>query len=338
MRRKVEFEFAKTRLSKRDPTPTFDAAMNAYERELLRAVQTNAELLTRVFGPPNASMPNFSRQVWSRFRQQWLGEDVLPCYDRLGSSLRHLAKDWTTGGVAGRTELNSRVVQAVRVHLESLDVAAAPADETSNSQVRIVVPGCGQARLSWTLAHALPNVSVIGIDESAVQLAFAAHMMHAEPQSLTFHPFVDEPRNHHDPLSRTFAVSAPDVHAQAPSNLSLLQLSFQEWQRIEGRSSADVVVSCFFLDCLPDVPLAMQHIAHALKADGLFVFAGPLHYHHWPAASPAVSHLLMLCSELDLQLIAGPDIVPAPYASQPDPTIAHEYLWRVPFFVCQKRG
>mmetsp|Transcript_59467 Transcript_59467/g.136371 ORF Transcript_59467/g.136371 Transcript_59467/m.136371 type:complete len:163 (-) Transcript_59467:209-697(-) len=161
-------------------------------------------------------------------------------------------------------------------------------------------------------------------------------MMLAEPRSITFHPYVDEPRNHYDATSRTFSLAAPDVRASAPPNLSLVVGAFEEWLH-DGGGGADVVVSCFFLDCMPDVPLAMQRIAHKLRAGGLFVFAGPLHYHHWPAASPAVSHLLVLCDELGLQLIAGPDIVPAPYASRPNPTIAHEYLWRVPFFVCKKR-
>jgi len=84
------------------------------------------------------------------------------------SSLRHLAKDWTAGGVAGRAELHSRIVQAVRSHLDSLG--------PHSMRARIVVPGCGQARLSWTLACALPHAAVLGIDESAVLATAPARM------------------------------------------------------------------------------------------------------------------------------------------------------------------
>mmetsp|Transcript_41185 Transcript_41185/g.87907 ORF Transcript_41185/g.87907 Transcript_41185/m.87907 type:complete len:167 (-) Transcript_41185:223-723(-) len=159
--------------------------------------------------------------------------------------------------------------------------------------------------------------------------------------SLAFHPFVDEPRNNYDVSSRSIKLRAPDVDATPPLNLSLELGTFEDWLRDRARQpevrQPEVIVCCFFLDCLPDVPLALQTIAAALRSGGLLVFAGPLDYHCWPAASPTVTHLLMLCDELGLDVAGPPEMLSAPYASRPHPTIAHEHLWRVPFFVCRKR-
>jgi len=41
------------------------------------------------------------------------------------------------------------------------------------------------------------------------------------------------------------------------------------------------VVTCFFLDATDDLLAALATIHHILRPNGLWVNAGPLHYHHY---------------------------------------------------------
>ncbi len=195
--------------------PRFDASMRTYERELLSAIDTNDATLCQVFGEP-------ARGSMVARATDWLGLAQRPdVYDGLGSLWRHLAKDWTAEGAAGGAELRSLIVSGA-----AAEASRWPLDE----RVRILVPGCGQGRLAWALADALPHALVTGLERSEATLGFARHVLHRADTvgALRFHPFLDAFPNNWDTHSRTARLSAPDTLPTRTPNLALQLADFME--------------------------------------------------------------------------------------------------------------
>lgn len=133
--------------------------MEGFERTLLAAIATNDAALHAIFGTP-------SRLSYGTARARWLLGAEHPTYDRIGSIWRHLAKDWSTPGAAGRAELISKVVDVLASEQKH---ALASGDALG----KILVPGCGQARLAAELAASQPQSEVLGLEQSPLQLAVA---------------------------------------------------------------------------------------------------------------------------------------------------------------------
>ena len=156
-----------------------------------------------------------------------------------------------------------------------------------------------------------------------------------ELHSLTFHPFVDEPRNNMSDESRAAACTAPDVDVAHPPNLELRHATFGDGEG-EGEQHR-ALVTHFFIDCTPDVLHTLQCIAAALQPGGLWVNAGVLAYHSWPMLSPTLEQLLLAVQQVGLELVEGPELVPSSYLARPG-ALSHEHRWDAAFFVCRKKS
>ena len=350
LRESVAREFATLPLAH----PRFETVMRTYEREVLMAIDKNDATLTQIFGRP-AQGSALARAA------DWLGLSERPeTYDGLGSLWRHLAKDWSRDGVAGTEELRSLIVTGV-----ASEMSRWPADE----RMRVLVPGCGQGRLAWALADALPHALVTGLERSEATLEFARHVLHGvgEIASVQFHPFLDAFPNNWDAKSRTASFSVPDVLPRPAPNLALQLADFMEphalrdeddnsisWTALRSRSvptsthwrppwhqqQHHVVCTHFFLDCVDDVVAGCTAVRDALVDGGAWIFSGPLHYHqgggYTPRPSPALSHLLELASDLGLEPEGPPLLVPSPYLPRPN-ALLHEAAWTAAFFKARKR-
>ena len=297
--------------------------MRHYERTVQAAVLSNNVALTTIFGAP--SQPGlFTRAAeWVGFES---GEDV---YDGLGSLWRHCAKDWSAAGAAGGEALRRRIISRV-------------ADECrSRSNVSILVPGCGQARLAWALAMELPNAHITGLERSEATLGFARHLLEesSHPETLKFHPFLDAFPNNWDASSRCAAVAVPDVVPSMLPNLSLRQADFLEPDPAWSARKHDIVITHFFLDCVEDLVAGCSAVHDMLAPGGIWIFAGPLHFHqsgdYMPRPSPSVSHLLELARDLGFGLEAEPERVPSPYLRRPK-ALVHEADWTAVYFVARR--
>ena len=320
LRKSIRLEF--TKLS---GGAKYSAAMAEYRETLLSAVDSNDAVLREVFGTPETGL-------WNDFLLTWQSGDV---YDGLGSLWRHCAKDWTREGAEAQGGLRARIVQLVRDEcrrLRSSTSSALPSEEP----VRILVPGCGQGRLAYEIASALPSeAAVLGVEISDAQLAFASHFLNGGANRLDFHPWLDAFANNLDVESRAGRLSAPDIltTSRSSSNLSLRQGDF-----VKEPSSAQkhqIVVTSFLLDCVDDLVGGMRAVRQSLAPNGLWVYAGPLHYHqggqYTPRAAPTLTQLVSLASDHGLELEAQPELLPAPYVRRPGAFLA-EADWSVPVF------
>ena len=123
---------------------------------------------------------------------------------------------------------------------------------------------------------------------------------------------------------------------QPPSSLELLPGTGALGERLLPRQ-VDVVVTCFFLDCLPDTLAAVRAIRDALAPGGVWVFAGPLEYHHWPGLVPTLSQLRELAREEGLEPLGEPRFVSAPYLGKAN-SLLHKQQYRAALFACRRRS
>jgi len=320
----IESEFA---AMPRAARPRFERCMASYEQALLGAAAANDAVIERVFGTPARAGPLTQAT-------EWLGFSSDGVYDGLGSLWRHLAKDWSTEGAAGGAALRERIVG-----FATSEAARWPA----NTPLSIVVPGCGQARLAWALANALPQAQVIGIEQSAATLGLAKHILYEceGADELTVHPWLDAFPNNLAAASRVGTVSVPDALPARLSNLDLRLGAFPgEGDGGSGSQKHHVLVTNFFLDCVDDLPATCAAIHDALVPGGAWIFSGPLHYYqgggaYSPRPAPALSHLLELAHDLGLHVEGLPELLPAPYVRRPG-AFLHEADWTVPCFLARR--
>ena len=283
--------------------PRYAAAMATYRNTLVDAVHANAAAIEAVFGPADTGLLT---NMLLTFR----GTEV---YDGLGSLWRHLAKDWTSEGEAAQAALRTTIVQMVSEECARLQRSGAHT-ATSEDPLRIVVPGCGQARLACDIALALCEQiptgasEVVGIERSAAQLAFARHFlgttrqdgMPPQPAELAFHPWLDAFPNNLDTRSRAARLTARGL-AAPPPNLTLHEAAFGAHPMPPPATRPHVCVTSFFLDCVPEVSEGVQQIRDALRPGGLWIFAGPLHFYqggeYEPRPSPSAAQLLELVQD-----------------------------------------
>jgi carnosine N-methyltransferase len=104
-------------------------------------------------------------------------------------------------------------------------------------------------------------------------------------QSLTIFPLLQAPfRDEIDTANRIQEMRIPDADSwylvEGRSRLSsqigdFVEVYAHSWRR----ATCDVVVTCFFVDTAADIFEFIAVISHVLKRGGVWINAGPLHYH-----------------------------------------------------------
>ena len=293
LRQSIKSEFQA--MSAAPTLPSYTTSMGAYRHDLLAAVDANDAALEFLLGrvADESGVGHLVKREVLSLLPESLGGARDDVYDGLGSLWRHLAKDWSRDGSRLQAPLRERVTQHVAA--ECVRRRASLGEDAS--PLRVLIPGCGQARLAWSLASApelRDGVRTTAYERSEATLAFARCMLRASrTEELTVHPWLDAFSNNLEPNGRLGAVTVPDVApAAAPTvdvvgsplddgRLELVQGDFLGAEgAVERRGGAPhVLITSFFLDCLDDVAAGVQAVSDGLAPGGLWVYAGPLHFH-----------------------------------------------------------
>ncbi len=134
---------------------------------------------------------------------------------------------------------------------------------------------------------------------------------HSLSRSLTFYPYLNYPLQddwdfdqRFDDAQLPFTQDSPLIAQFFSNNIeqshSLLSVQYGNFVDVYGsnddyRAKFDVVVTCFFIDTASNVYEYLAVIAHVLKLGGVWINAGPLHYHR-SAIPYSFKHLLRVIS------------------------------------------
>jgi carnosine N-methyltransferase len=89
--------------------------------------------------------------------------------------------------------------------------------------------------------------------------------------------------------------------------------------------SFDVVVTCFFIDTAVDVVDYIDVIAHVLKEGGLWLNAGPLHYHSKQSVPYSHSQLVEIVRQSGFDVVSRTVIPSTSYCGEEGLSMRTEY-------------
>jgi len=196
--------------------------------------------------------------------------------DKVKSTLKQFVRDWADEGAEERAANYGPLL----ARLQELYP-----DRAARTDVRVLVPGAGLARLLFEACH-------LGFDSQGNE--FSVHMLLASyvilnlvetPYSKTIYPFFSQTCNvvkTEDPFR---AIKVPDLVPNmtlAPdSKFSMSAGEFLEvYSKEEHVGQWNVFLSCFFLDTAHNIFEYLRVIKQILKPGGYLVNIGPLLFHY----------------------------------------------------------
>jgi len=217
-------------------------------------------------------------------------------HGKVQSTLRQVARDWSSEGAAERANTYGAVQRELQRLLPTgpaLGGARGARGARDAPRPRVLVPGCGLGRLPFELA--LAGYEAQGCEFSYFML-FAANVLLNETRragAFTLYPWLHDASNHWSAQHMLRAVSVPDVDPrslleQCPdARLSMAGGEFLEVYSEPAQAGAwDAVATVFFLDTAPNPLEYVDRIFELLRPGGVWVNAGPLLY-HWQAVARA---------------------------------------------------
>jgi len=221
-------------------------------------------------------------------------------YNALDQVLVHLSRDWSEAGKAVRHELYiNGIIRTVALYFDS----PLPQNQTVQTNIGMaLVPGAALGRLAVELAGRGFRVE---LNEVSACMVCAFHgimnLLRSGNASREVYPQLDfllsddwDFAARLEPHSLPFIADSAEL-TQAFSNasdadrlLSRLSVQLGDFQAVYSPANSldhaarfDLVVTCFFLDATEDILAVLSTIHHILRPGGLWVNAGPLHYHHY---------------------------------------------------------
>lgn len=181
--------------------------------------------------------------------------------------LKNLSRDWSAAGAAERAQTYAWIVDAARQHVHA---ACAPDDATAGApsskaresvNCRVLVPGCGLARLPIDLAAA--GFDVVANEFSFYMLLTSAFVMNSlrRSEEVAIHPWVLTTCNQRSDAAQLRQVLIPDVPAATllaegaqGGRVSMVTGDFTEvFTDAEYQASFDCVATSFFIDVAHNV-------------------------------------------------------------------------------------
>ncbi|GAA6061368.1 hypothetical protein JCM10212_005822 [Sporobolomyces blumeae] len=310
----------------RELLPGYNALLNEVDEKL----QVNADLVVRMieqnpFPPPQDAALSAPAPTEAD-------------HERLRSTLRQCARDWSETGKYERDTTYTPILEA----LEAAFIGSTPQDR---AETRVLVPGAGLGRLAWEIVR--KGFSCQANEFSLHMLIASSFILNGTTRSNEFplYPYLhsfSNIRTKEDLLTPSWI---PDV---APSEVaqevgaSQGDFSFAAGDFLElyggGPGDWDACVTCFFIDTARSIPHYLETIYGLLKPGGVWINCGPTLW-HFENDLEARSIELPLEDVEDLARRIGFEIseereIQTSYTTNPRSLLRHEYT--AAFWVARK--
>ena len=214
----------------------------------------------------------------SKMKERPSGES----YDEVGLLLIQVAREWTLLGRDCR----------VRCSQDILKVCESIRRDCSGPLVAIV-PGSGLGRLAFDIA--IRGFDVTGIECSRMMISACRNILSMSRSNIQmdFYPFAIRTANsigRSDETGIHLSSQFPDVHVKSVmdltphpynSSLNILRGAFgtPDSSLFIKANSTDILATCFFVDCVPDLVNLVNEARRILKPGASWLNFGPLKYH-----------------------------------------------------------
>ena len=306
----------------------FAAGYGVYLNRVSDCVENNQVVLSAILDFASTQIGDVAPDEWKE--RATLTQDHL----RVNELLRQLHREWTAEGREERAG-------SFGILLDELNALCPNAED--RAKARVLVPGCGLARLAFDAAcagyHCLAN-------EQSYLMLFTANFILNQCERAAkyrFYPWVHSLTNALIVDDLTSPVAFPDVDSSAtPVNfrLEILAGNFLEVCTKAGGLDTPVrfVLTCFFLDSASNVVDFIMTIRDALEPGGYWLNLGPLAYVYdgfeaEPSISLSLETLTGVIESMGLKFVKK-SMKNCHYARNEKSMASQEY--KCAFFVCQK--
>ncbi|GAA6014698.1 hypothetical protein JCM11491_000197 [Sporobolomyces phaffii] len=314
-------------LKHRDLLPDFNALLNEVDDKL----QLNAEFVQRMieanpFPPPEDAA--LSAQAPTEAD-----------HERLRSTLRQCARDWSETGRAERESTYTPILEA----LEHAFVTHSPAQK---AETKVLVPGAGLGRLAWEIVRR--GYTCQANEFSLHMLIASAFILNSTTctNEYALYPYLhsfSNIRSKEDLLSPSWIPDvSPNEIVDNEQSGPKGDFSFAAGDFLElyggGTADWDACVTCFFIDTARSIPHYLETIYGLLKPGGVWINCGPSLW-HFENDHEARSIELPMQDVKDLATRIGFEIVEdrelqTSYTTNPKSLLRHVYT--ASFWVARK--
>ncbi|SGY94033.1 BQ5605_C037g11623 [Microbotryum silenes-dioicae] len=194
-----------------------------------------------------------------------------PDHERLRSTLRSVARDWSVEGAHEREAAYTPILNAFQElygHYEAEDKA----------KLNVLVPGAGLGRLAWEIVNA-------GYTCQETNRVLNSFHSTTSINAHTIHPYLHSFSNIRTNADLLGSVQIPDVDPSTIASTSSGEFSFAAGDFLEiyaqpsQQAHFDVIVTCFFIDTAKNIVEYLERIWSLLKEDGVWINCGPTLWH-----------------------------------------------------------
>lgn len=256
--------------------------VSGHLQELERRIQANQQLLQYIFQVGKANWADGAAPQGT----EWSSGDEND-RSKVQSTLKQLVREWSSAGEAER-EQSYGVVMG---ELEKLFP-----DEQKRHGVKVLVPGCGLARMPFELARR--GFQAQG-NEFSYHMLFTSNFMlnHTGGYAEQFrvYPYIHSFCNHETREYQLKEIRIPDIDPDILVDIMQLDSTIPEDGLMSMTAGSftdiypsqepfDVITTVFFIDTSPNIAATLKTIWDTLRPGGLWINFGPLlwHYEHDP--------------------------------------------------------
>ncbi|KAA1120647.1 hypothetical protein PGTUg99_016583 [Puccinia graminis f. sp. tritici] len=264
--------------------------------------------------------------------------------EKVRSTLRQLVRDWSTLGSAEREACYSPILD--RLELFATDCLSA--NVSQKSDIRVLVPGSGLARLVWEIANR--GFTAQG-NEVSYQMLLASNLVLNHSESVdqwSIFPFIHSFSNLSSQEHLLKEVRFPDVVVPEVLNRQDFGISVGEFTEIfsnpDEHGKWDAIVTCFFLDTAQNIVEYLRIIYGILKSNGIWINLGPTLWHYESSSNPRdisieldVYEIKELSKKIGFQFeVDSERVVETTYAGNPHNNL--QQVYKAHYWVCSKNG
>lgn len=192
--------------------------------------------------------------------------------EKVQTTLKQFVRDWSDEGRDERQMCYQPIIDEIRKLF--------PVEKYNPSNISILVPGAGLARLMVDLAKF--GFTVQGNDWSLFMLIASNYILNKcqGTYHTTIHPFVHQSCNNLTTADQIRPVLIPDIDpSKLPGNINFSMNAGNFTDIYDETDQWDCIATCFFIDTAHNIVAYVETIQKILKPGGYWINLGPLLYH-----------------------------------------------------------
>ena len=249
------------------------------------------------------------------------------------TTLKQFYRDWSQEGKKERDLCYKPILDRIHVYYGKFDL---------RSSIKILVPGCGLARLAFEIA--CEGFTCQGNEFSMYMLLASNFILNSGTvvYQHTIYPWIHSQLNCWSVEDQLTPVQVPDICPDTLPKLGNFSMTAGDFLLVykDDISQWDCVTTCYFIDTAHNIIEYIECIYKILKPGGIWINLGPLLYHFAEIPNEFSIELTyadiinIITNDMKFELLEEERNIPSTYIENPNSMLTYQY--HCAFFVVRK--